>query len=150
MDSIRVVCRVRPAHEGEDEPVVQVSDDCRIKMTGEEVESTFFVFDRVFAAGSSQEEVYLEVGRPLVQEMFRGLNVTILAYGQTSSGKTFTMQGYGTQQGIVPRLVKDLFAQIVLESSQAEFTVRVSVLEIYVERLRDLLDPESDKDLRIR
>lgn len=77
-----------------------------------------------------------------------GFNGTIFAYGQTSSGKTHTMQGPDIEdlemQGIIPRMVRTVFARIATAGEQMEFTVKISMIEIYMERIRDLLDPTKD------
>ena len=76
-----------------------------------------------------------------------GFNGTIFAYGQTSSGKTHTMQGIIDDldlQGIIPRMVRTVFARIETAGEHLEFTVKISVIEIYKEKIRDLLDPKKD------
>jgi kinesin family member 5 len=76
--------------------------------------------------------------------VLEGFNGTIFAYGQTGSGKTFTMQGPDIEnfelQGIVPRMVRTIFSKIENSSENVEFTVKVSMIEIYMEKVRDLLD----------
>ena len=72
----------------------------------------------------------------------KGYNGTILAYGQTGAGKTFTMMGNvldPKDKGITPRIIEKIFDMIVLSSSDLEFTVKVSFMEIYMERVKDLL-----------
>ena len=82
-----------------------------------------------------------------------GFNGTVFAYGQTGSGKTFTMQGPDIEnleiQGIVPRMVRTVFNRIDNSSENIEFTVKVSMLEIYMEKIRDLLDP-SKSNMQIK
>ena len=84
--------------------------------------------------------------------VLEGFNGTIFAYGQTSSGKTHTMQGPNIvdleMQGIVPRMVRTVFNRIETANENMEFTVKVSMIEIYMERIKDLLDPSKD-NLRI-
>lgn len=90
-----------------------------------------FNFDRVFGAYSTQEEVFEQVVRPIVDEALAGFNCTIFAYGQTGTGKTHTMEGdihSEENAGIVPRSVKAILEQ--LEASGSEFTIRVSFLEL--------------------
>jgi len=106
-----------------------------------------FNFDRVFAPSSDQIEVYQEVVAPVVKEALMGYNCTIFAYGQTGTGKTFTMEGERSEEkytwdadplsGIIPRCVHQIFD--TLESAGTEFAVRVSYLELYNEELFDLL-----------
>ena len=79
--------------------------------------------------------------------MIEGFNGTVFAYGQTGSGKTFTMQGPDIDdyemQGIIPRMVRTIFNRIDNSSENIEFTVKVSMAEIYMERIKDLLDPRK-------
>lgn len=77
-----------------------------------------------------------------------GYNGTVFAYGQTSSGKTYTMMGDFANPGVIPRAIEDVFAYIQENSNQREFLLRVSYLEIYNETIRDLLSPEN-QDLKI-
>ena len=90
-----------------------------------------FTFDKVFGMYSRQEEVFDSIVRPIVYEVLEGFNCTIFAYGQTGTGKTHTMEGNinsDEDAGIVPRSVKTILES--LESSGAEFTIRVSFLEL--------------------
>lgn len=106
--------------------------------------STFFTYDRIFDERSSTQEVYDGVARGLVNSVIRGLNSTIFAYGQTSSGKTFTMQGGDNtydNPGIVQMAARDLFSRME-ETRDRVFLMRASYLEIYQEDIRDLLAPD--------
>ncbi|KAF6003978.1 hypothetical protein F1559_004585 [Cyanidiococcus yangmingshanensis] len=100
-----------------------------------------FCFDHVFGKESTNEEVYRQVARPLVESALQGYNGTVFAYGQTSSGKTHTMWGTERDPGVTRRAVRDLF-DMARVMSQREFLVRVSYLEIYNETIRDLLHPQ--------
>ncbi|KAI1319338.1 hypothetical protein EDD11_004204 [Mortierella claussenii] len=95
--------------------------------------------------GSDNEEIYNSSVKNLVQSAMEGYNGTVFAYGQTSSGKTYS--GNETQPGITPRAVEDIF-KYIRENPDREFLLRVSYLEIYNESIRDLLSPEAI-DLRI-
>ncbi|KAF9571964.1 hypothetical protein EC968_010501 [Mortierella alpina] len=97
--------------------------------------------------GSDNELIYTTSVKNLVQSAMEGYNGTVFAYGQTSSGKTYTMSGTDKQPGITPRAVEDVF-KYIRENSEREFLLRVSYLEIYNESIRDLLSPEAI-DLRI-
>ncbi|XP_076068236.1 uncharacterized protein LOC143040737 isoform X2 [Oratosquilla oratoria] len=111
-----------------------------------------FSFDRAFGSDSKQIDVYKCVAKPLVDEVLNGFNCTIFAYGQTGTGKTFTMEGEKSPNstawdedplaGIIPRCVNHLFDE--LRVMKAEFTMRVSFLELYNEELFDLLSPQDD------
>ena len=84
--------------------------------------------------------------------MLEGFNGTVLAYGQTASGKTHTMVGHDlndqSSAGVIPRMVKTVFERIETSSEEIEFTVKVSMIEIYMERIKDLLDP-SKSNLKV-
>lgn len=108
--------------------------------------STFFTYDRIFDQDCTNEEVYLGVARELVHSVVRGLNGTVFAYGQTSSGKTYTMQGGENEEspGIVQMAARDLFT-VMDETRDRVFLMRVSYLEIYQEEIRDLLRPDTPR-----
>lgn len=103
--------------------------------------------DRVFDMDTEQHEIYDAAAMPIIESVFEGFNGTIFAYGQTSSGKTHTMQGTDIndeqQKGIIPRIVSYIFNQIDEADDSIEFTIKVSMIEIYMERIRDLLDPKK-------
>ena len=109
-----------------------------------------FVFDNVFGTESAQKDVFDAVGVPLVEDILEGYNATIFAYGQTGSGKTHTMMGpsIGDEHlaGIIPRTVGALFEGIAGADANIEFVIKVSYVEIYMERIRDLLDPSHVRD----
>ncbi|CAL1688462.1 unnamed protein product [Lasius platythorax] len=112
-----------------------------------------FTFDKVFGPSSKQVDVYNAVVSPLLEEVLAGYNCTVFAYGQTGTGKTFTMEGVSndptlhwqsdTMAGIIPRALSHLFDELRLLEAQ-EYTVRVSFLELYNEELFDLLSPNDD------
>jgi len=119
------------------------------------VNRTFFEFDKTFGEGTSTQQVYDNVAKNIVSSVTSGLNGTIFAYGQTSSGKTFTMQGSGTVEqgsagtgGIVHMAAKDIFDHIESKANRM-FIVRASFLEIYNEEVRDLLT-NGDRTVEIR
>ncbi|BGP20234.1 hypothetical protein JCM10213_005912 [Rhodosporidiobolus nylandii] len=100
-----------------------------------------YLFDSV-VTGSRNEEVYAEAGRDLVLDAMEGFDAVIFAYGQTASGKTFTLSGDKSNPGIIPQAVTEIFSYI-RDHPEKEFLLRASYLEIYNETLKDLLDPES-------
>ena len=117
---------------------------------------SFFTFDKTFNETSSTDEVYDSVAKDIVSSVVTGLNGTIFAYGQTSSGKTYTMQGSGSIKdgssgsgGIVHLAAADIFNNIS-KAQDRIFLVRASFLEIYNEEVRDLLSPKSSQTLQIR
>lgn len=117
---------------------------------------TFFTFDKTFGEGSSTLDVYNDTAKNIVSSVMNGLNGTIFAYGQTSSGKTYTMQGSGTIAegstgnggGIVHMAARDIFNHIMSKQDRL-FVVQASFLEIYNEEVRDLLC-EDHRTLQIR
>ncbi|XP_036341261.1 kinesin heavy chain-like, partial [Rhagoletis pomonella] len=102
-----------------------------------------YLFDKVFKPNASQEKVYNEAAKSIVTDVLAGYNGTIFAYGQTSSGKTHTMEGVigdPAKQGIIPRIVNDIFNHIYTMEMNLEFHIKVSYYEIYMDKIRDLLD----------
>ncbi|KAF0043543.1 hypothetical protein F2P81_004880 [Scophthalmus maximus] len=103
-------------------------------------------------ASPGQEVVFQCLGESLLYNAFQGYNACIFAYGQTGSGKSYTMMGSGDQPGLIPRLCSALFDRTQKEQREQEsFTVEVSYMEIYNEKVRDLLDPKGGRQtLRVR
>uniref|UniRef100_A0A673IPC1 Kinesin-like protein n=1 Tax=Sinocyclocheilus rhinocerous TaxID=307959 RepID=A0A673IPC1_9TELE len=102
-----------------------------------------YVFDRVFQSNTTQEQVYNACAQKIVKDVLEGYNGTIFAYGQTSSGKTHTMEGNlhdPDGMGIIPRIVQDIFNYIYSMDENLEFHIKVSYFEIYLDKIRDLLD----------
>ena len=110
-----------------------------------------FTFDTVLQPEISQEHCYEMLGSPLVQDVMRGINATLLAYGQTGSGKTFSMFGSDVEceksRGITPRAMKHIFDRNQPSRTQH---VKCSFVEIYMEQVRDLLNPQNTTPLRVR
>lgn len=154
---IQVVCRFRPLNSKE----LQVSDslcadiladDKTVSISQENGSPLLFTLDYIFRPSTSQEEVYRISAKSIVEAVLEGFNGTVLAYGQTSSGKTFTMTGSisddPTYAGIIPRMIENVFDYICLADKNLEFTVKVGYCEIYMEKVKDLLDP-SKKNLKV-
>ncbi|KAJ4968639.1 hypothetical protein NE237_015340 [Protea cynaroides] len=139
--SIRVFCRIRPFQSTDlrrtREPISAGSDKIVVRSAGIRKE---YDFDKVFTQETSQEDVFVEV-EPIIRSALDGHNVCILAYGQTGTGKTFTMEGTNDQLGIVPRALEELFRQASQDSS-ASFNFSMSMLEVYMGSLKDLLAPK--------
>ncbi|KAJ4371368.1 Kinesin heavy chain [Neocucurbitaria cava] len=97
---------------------------------------------------SRQADVFDYSIRPTVDDILNGYNGTVFAYGQTGAGKSYTMMGSDIDddvgKGVIPRIVQQIFASILASPSNIEYTVRVSYMEIYMERIRDLLVPQND------
>ncbi|CAJ0939331.1 unnamed protein product, partial [Ranitomeya imitator] len=102
---------------------------------------------------ASQSRVYNDIGKEMLEHAFEGYNVCIFAYGQTGAGKSYTMMGKQeeTQAGIIPQLCEELFEKINCNNNdEVSFSVEVSYMEIYCERVRDLLNPKNKGNLRVR
>lgn len=102
---------------------------------------------------STQAMVYSDIGEEMLQHSFDGYNVCIFAYGQTGAGKSYTMMGKQeeSQEGVIPMICKDLFRRIQeTESDDLKYSVEVSYMEIYCERVRDLLNPKNKGNLKVR
>ncbi|CDK25918.1 unnamed protein product [Kuraishia capsulata CBS 1993] len=157
--SVYVRCRTRNDREIKENSGVVVSTTGNrgkevILQTGpmNNINKTY-TFDRVFGAESDQETVYEGIAAGVLDEVLRGYNCTVFAYGQTGTGKTYTMSGdidtnsgsLGDNAGIIPRTLIDLFKNL---QSVAEYSVRISFIELYNEELRDLLSPTYDDEER--
>ena len=112
-----------------------------------------FKYDKVFKSDSNQNEIYENVGKRIVDDVMEGYNGTIFAYGQSGSGKTYTMYGPDIfddiYKGIIPRIVEDIFNYVEKADDNIDFQFKLSVLEIYKEVMYDLLT-QQDGDLKIQ
>eukprot|EP01061_Rhynchopus_euleeides_P011013 TRINITY_DN20585_c0_g1_i1.p1 TRINITY_DN20585_c0_g1~~TRINITY_DN20585_c0_g1_i1.p1 ORF type:complete len:909 (+),score=368.03 TRINITY_DN20585_c0_g1_i1:31-2727(+) len=150
--SVSVAVRIRPPHAGESESGWTLSNSNTLHEKANP--DVRFSFDYVFTRESTTRQIYDQcVAGPIVQSCMNGFNATVFAYGQTSSGKSYTMLGGGHSPGIVPLAVEDIFS-IVSDGQDGgkDYVIKCSMLEIYNEQLRDLLaDPEvaQAKPLRI-
>lgn len=147
--NIRVFCRVRPAPEGE-ECALETQDPDKISLYhGGDCHT--FTFDKIFGPATTQAEVFEEVAG-MVQSALDGYKVSIFAYGQTGSGKTYTMQGaedgpdsQGVATGLIPRALNKIFRDTEeMRGRGWSWSIRVSVMEVYNEVLRDLLRGTGD------
>lgn len=109
-----------------------------------------FVFDKLFDDKASQEDVYANTTRPLLDSVLDGYNATVFAYGATGCGKTHTISGTPTEPGIIFLTMKELFERIDELKDTKNIELSLSYLEIYNETIRDLLDPHSNKQLILR
>lgn len=169
MSSVKVAVRVRPFNSRE----IGRESKCIIDMSGATTAITNpkvppgtadsvkrFNFDYSYWSHdpkdytfSTQSMVYRDIGEEMLQHSFDGYNVCIFAYGQTGAGKSYTMMGRECdgQEGIIPMLCKDLFQRIRDTSTgDLQYTVEVSYMEIYCERVRDLLNPKNKGNLKVR
>ncbi|XP_048050037.1 kinesin heavy chain [Megalobrama amblycephala] len=139
---VKVMCRFRPLNESE----ITRGDKYIPKFKGEDtvvIAGKPYIFDRVLPPNTTQEQVYDACAKQIVKDVLGGYNGTIFAYGQTSSGKTHTMEGqlHNPQlMGIIPRIAQDIFDHIYSMDENLEFHIKVSYFEIYLDKIRDLLD----------
>ncbi|KAJ3139609.1 hypothetical protein HDU90_009110 [Geranomyces variabilis] len=156
-DACHVTVRMRPLTENEESQnnacVWEVSDEHnRITLNQDFADknrktTSDYFFDAV-QVGSDNKDLYEDSARDVVRAAMEGINGTVFAYGQTASGKTYSMMGVNEEPGVIPQAVEDIFTFIREQSGDREFLLRVSYLEIYNETIRDLLSPEQN-DLRI-
>uniref|UniRef100_A0AAG5DMN5 Kinesin-like protein unc-104 n=1 Tax=Anopheles atroparvus TaxID=41427 RepID=A0AAG5DMN5_ANOAO len=173
MSSVKVAVRVRPFNSRE----IARESKCIIEMSGnttcitnpnlreragssEQVKRFNFNFDYSYWSHdprdpefSTQAMVYADIGEEMLQHSFDGYNVCIFAYGQTGAGKSYTMMGKQEegQEGVIPMICKDLFRRIQeTEGADLKYSVEVSYMEIYCERVRDLLNPKNKGNLKVR
>ncbi|KAM8749913.1 kinesin heavy chain-like [Acanthopagrus schlegelii] len=139
---VKVMCRFRPLNDAErsrgDKFIPKFNGEDTVVVAGKP-----YVFDRVLPPNSEQVQVYDTCARQIVKDVLGGYNGTIFAYGQTSSGKTHTMEGnlHDPQlMGIIPRISRDIFDHIYSMDENLEFHIKVSYFEIYLDKIRDLLD----------
>ncbi|KAI5300318.1 hypothetical protein KEM56_002548 [Ascosphaera pollenicola] len=151
-NTIKVVARFRPQNKVElasgGEPVVEFESDDTCRINSRELSAQSFTFDRVFDTTSRQADVFDFSIRSTVDDILNGYNGTVFAYGQTGAGKSYTMMGSDIDdpngKGIIPRIVEQMFASILASPENIEYTVRISYMEIYMEKIRDLLMPQND------
>ncbi|CAG9314875.1 unnamed protein product [Blepharisma stoltei] len=158
-NNVQVFCRVRPLNDMEkhlpSKPFIDISADSRTitAHSSNANEPIKYNFDYVFIPPTPQSTVYEKAARPIVESVMQGFNGTVFAYGQTSSGKTYTMTGPNSEDpnymGIIPRMVTTIFVLIENADENIEFTVKISYCEIYCEKIRDLMI-SSKENLKIR
>ncbi|XP_022614888.1 kinesin-like protein KIF1A isoform X3 [Seriola dumerili] len=165
--SVKVAVRVRPFNSRE----IGKESKCIIQMSGNTTtivnpkqakDNKSFNFDYSYWSHTTPEDVnyasqmrvYKDIGEEMLLHAFEGYNVCIFAYGQTGAGKSYTMMGkqdVKDQQGIIPLLCEDLFTKINDNTDNSmSYSVEVSYMEIYCERVRDLLNPKNKGHLRVR
>nr|XP_020768865.1 kinesin-like protein KIF1A [Odocoileus virginianus texanus] len=165
--SVKVAVRVRPFNSREmsreSKCIIQMSGSTTTIVNPKQPKETpkSFSFDYSYWSHTSpedinyasQKQVYRDIGEEMLQHAFEGYNVCIFAYGQTGAGKSYTMMGKQEkdQQGIIPQLCEDLFSRINdTTNDNMSYSVEVSYMEIYCERVRDLLNPKNKGNLRVR
>ena len=115
-------------------------------------DKSYWSFNRGDNHFSGQDNLFNDLGAPLLDNAFQGYNNCIFAYGQTGSGKSYSMMGYGEEAGVIPRICQNMFERIseFQKDKNLTYTVEVSYLEIYNERVRDLLNPATKGNLKVR
>ncbi|CAN0914242.1 Kinesin-like protein KIN-14S [Linum grandiflorum] len=146
--NIRVFCRCRPINQSElqkgSNSVVEFdsSQDNELQILSSDSSKKQFKFDHVFKPDDNQEAVFAET-KPIVTSVLDGYNVCIFAYGQTGTGKTFTMEGTLENRGVNYRTLEELFRISEERKGYMKYELYVSMLEVYNEKLRDLLVENS-------
>ena len=148
-DKIQVAVRVRPVLSQKKD--VEIHWDASEKGMVLQIDPTTkkrighpYLFDQVFASDTTNYQIFNCVVGPLIDSAMKGFNVTVLAYGQTASGKTYTMMGSPTELGILQLAVDRIFT-VIENSPEREFLLRCSYIEIYNETIQDLLSSSQQK-----
>ena len=174
--NVKVVVRVRPFNSRETDR----NATCIVQMKGEQTvlippgdadpkagrgskgifegkktfkfDKSYWSFNKSDEHFAGQDSLFTDLGTPLLDNAFKGYNNCIFAYGQTGSGKSYSMMGYREESGVIPRICRDMFDRIetIQNDPNLNCTVEVSYLEIYNERVRDLLNPATKGNLRVR
>ena len=169
--NVKVYCRIRPEIEIEKQAGLSIcinpvsKEAVRInleqipginnyinKEKAEEKGYQDFTYDAVFGKETNQETVYNNVAKPLISAAFEGINCTLFCYGQTSSGKTYTIEGIDNNKellGLIPRATHEIFDIISKGNEEIEYSVKCQYFQIYNEKIIDLID-SSKSDLPIR
>ncbi|KAI9689048.1 MAG: kinesin motor protein cin8 [Bathelium mastoideum] len=158
--NVVVRCRGRSEREvRENSGVVVATDGVKgktvdLSMGPSALSNKTYHFDKVFSPAADQNIIFEEVVAPILDEVLGGFNCTIFAYGQTGTGKTYTMSGditdmqpLSVEAGIIPRVLFSLFTK--LENEESEHSVKCSFIELYNEELRDLLSADDNVKLKI-
>ena len=159
--AVRVSIRVRPFNRRE----LNANAELAVSVDGSSVtaihhqEAKTFGYDECFwshaksdAHFADQSKVFDSVGAELISHSLDGYNCCLMAYGQTGAGKSYTMMGTKKEPGLIPQIAQNIFERIetASEIEGVKSEVEVSYMEIYCEKVRDLLGKQSDKALRVR
>ena len=167
--NVKVYCRIRPENEQEissglgiclnpqSQTTVQIIVDnlninSGLKENYSEKTKQEFTYDKIYPIETTQKTIFEQVAKPLILSAFEGINGTLFCYGQTASGKTYTMEGIPSDNnlcGIIPRMMHLIFEIINSGSSDIEFSVKCQYYQIYNEKIQDLIDTNKT-DLVIR
>ena len=142
--NIKVIVRTRPQSNDKNKSCIKINKENNEICINHQEKGKTFAFDNVLDMDCTQQSIFQAIGKPITDKCISGYNATIFAYGQTGSGKTYTMQG------LMSNIFQYLFETIKQKESQNdhEFEIKASVLEIYMEKVTDLLTQQ--KDLKIR
>ncbi|EGD83650.1 hypothetical protein PTSG_04256 [Salpingoeca rosetta] len=164
--AVRVAVRVRPMNDREKKKKAE----CIVEMKGTQTllhnkdspggddvkrftfDHSYWSYNKSDAHYTPQEQVFKDLGTDVLDAAFEGYNACVFAYGQTGAGKSYTMMGYGEEIGLIPRICEGIFERVVAETDETtKFVATVSYLEIYNERVRDLLTNSPAKtQLKVR
>ncbi|XP_071833183.1 uncharacterized protein [Apostichopus japonicus] len=172
MANVKVAVRVRPLSKREEEngavSVVNIHNETLLSITNWKIGGTdegdrhrervkYFSFDYVFNSSDkwdgsyvSQEQVYMKLGPEVINAACDGYNTCLFAYGQTSSGKTYTMVGDEVNPGLIPRISKGLFNSVAHLEEDVTYKFEISFMEIYNEKVRDLLAPAGSEGFALK
>jgi hypothetical protein len=148
LERVKVSVRVRPITSedlktsGQDSIIEEANLSSGVITVKKDSDLKSFNFDTLFDESISQKQIYQKVGLPVVESVLNGYNSTVLAYGQTGTGKTFTMIGSSEQKGIIPRSVKQVFKSTHCDLSHS-YSIKVAFMQLYNEVLQDLLKPNN-------
>src|SRR5574343_125616 len=144
MENIIVTVRIKPSKAIDEKKSNSNLQDCwRVYKDPHNVISNLrskqnYIFDYVFAEDSNNEHIFRILAQPLIESSLEGINCTIFAYGQTSSGKTYTIRSTPEEPGLIVQSLKFIFDSI--KSDPSSYSIKISYLEVYNEQINDLLD----------
>eukprot|EP00770_Monocercomonoides_exilis_P008929 MONOS_8884.1-p1 / transcript=MONOS_8884.1 / gene=MONOS_8884 / organism=Monocercomonoides_exilis_PA203 / gene_product=kinesin 3 / transcript_product=kinesin 3 / location=Mono_scaffold00348:47159-48870(-) / protein_length=389 / sequence_SO=supercontig / SO=protein_coding / is_pseudo=false len=157
-ESVTVALRVRPLNSKEKKEncteIQTISGKSITVVNPKDKSKKTFSFDYVYGTKTTQDQVFNDLGKLYLENCWNGFNCTLFAYGQTGAGKSYSMTGSNDSpdtRGIIPRGCEEMFRRIEAnDNPDVSYEVKVSFLELYNEKLQDLLDPKSNKNIKIR
>ena len=155
-ERVQVSVRIRPFNDQEKQidpttPIKSIDLKNNFLQIQKEYDTKSFNYDHIYPEDSNQEEIFEETSKNVVQSVLNGYNGTIFAYGQTGTGKTYTMVGEFRNEknkGIIPRAFDYIF-ESVKQDNEHKYNIMISFIQIYLEHIQDLIEPMK-KDIRIR
>ena len=156
IERVQVSVRIRPFNESEKEidpttPFKSIDKKNNFLKIQKEYDTKSFSYDHIYPEDSNQSEIFEETSKNVVKSVLNGYNGTIFAYGQTGTGKTYTMVGEfndDNNKGIIPRAFDYIFEN-VKQDKEHKYNIMISFIQIYLEHIQDLIEP-TKKDIRIR